>query len=164
MLLAGNVRVTLPWDYENMNHKNQKHPKDNLVPKYNLQKETYVVWLEHDEDESQPGSGGLTTLTHFENNYKTDKLYRDNHRCWIEVLYTFEAASPEEASFIHNLREYGTAYNPIGDSEVCHSCERFSVFPKSSCKCPLCGTIDEDKQEEFSELMAKRRLEKEKDE
>lgn len=60
----------------------------------------------------------------------------------IEVQYTFEAATPEEASFIRDLREYGTAYNPIGSSTSCPKCETFFVFEKSSSCCPLCGKVE----------------------
>lgn len=120
----------------------KKNPKDCLKPKYNLVKETYVVWCEHEPDEQQPSSGGLATLENFLKNYESDKLYRDSDDNWIEVQYTFEAATPEEASFIRDLREYGTAYNPIGSSTSCPKCETFFVFEKSSSCCPLCGKVE----------------------
>lgn len=146
----------------------QKHPKDNLTPKYKLNIQTWVVWNEYDprdieEGYKGPSCGGMCLLETFEKMYASDKLVRLESDNWLEVQFTIEAATFEEARTIQKMRSYGES-SGYGDSFPCYKCEEFFVFPEGACRCPLCGEIDRDIQADYSELMAKKHLEEKKSE
>lgn len=127
-----------------------KHAKDNLVPRYVIPTKTYVVWNEYDVTEPQgPSSSGMMLYETFKELYKTNKLAGCVDESWVEVLYTIEAATSEEASAIMNLRMFGEPYIPMGKGSPCYKCKDFVVFPESSCVCANCGHLDEDIQNSY---------------
>jgi len=54
-------------------------------------------------------------------------------------LWDIFAATPEEASAIHNLRMGHEPYNPMGKPEKCPNYCGAYYYPNGSGKCPLCG-------------------------
>ena len=54
------------------------------------------------------------------------------------LLYRLEAATPEEASAIHNLRMGFGPYNPMGEPAPCPKCDAW-FYPEGSGECWRCG-------------------------
>jgi hypothetical protein len=55
--------------------------------------------------------------------------------------YAIVAATPEEASSIHNLRQGWEPYKPMGPASKCpHACGLF-YYPEGSGVCPNCGKV-----------------------
>ena len=58
-----------------------------------------------------------------------------------KLLYTFPAATGEEASAIHYLRQGFGGYTPIGDVGECPTCSS-AYYPMGSGDCWRCGNQD----------------------
>jgi len=50
------------------------------------------------------------------------------------LLYRFEAATPEEASAIHALRQGWEPFRPMGEASPCPTCGAF-LYPEGSAEC-----------------------------
>lgn len=55
-----------------------------------------------------------------------------------QLLYSFEAATYEEAQALHNLRMGWGPYRPLGEPAPCPSCGAF-YYPEGSGECWRCG-------------------------
>ena len=55
-----------------------------------------------------------------------------------ELQYEFEAATAEEASAIHSLRQGFGPYTPAGDCEPCPKCAAW-YYPEGSGECWRCA-------------------------
>lgn len=71
----------------------------------------------------KPAIGGLIT----------DGIISAPARC----IYSFEAATAEEASAIHHIRQGWEPYSPSGEAEQCVVCESY-YYPKGSGECWKC--------------------------
>jgi hypothetical protein len=78
---------------------------------------------------------GSLTLATVEN---ARKLFASGGLGKAPVLqYSFEAATAEEASAIHNLRQGFAPYQPIGDPAPCPACGA-TIYPEGSGDCWQC--------------------------
>lgn len=56
-----------------------------------------------------------------------------------QFLYSFEAATPEEAYSIHNLRMGWGPYKPLGEPALCPVCGAW-FYPEGSGECWKCNS------------------------
>ena len=59
-----------------------------------------------------------------------------------KLLYTFEAATFEEALAVHHIRMGWEPFKPMGDSEKCPNKCGALYYPRGSSQCWNCGFIE----------------------
>ena len=103
-----------------------------------MQNNKYIVYSTTPEDDDC-GNISMCDENNFNHMKKIEKTI--NPEVEVEIKFTIEAATSEEANAIFNLRRWGTIYTPLGKSEICPKCDEYYYFPKGSGDCPKCGNI-----------------------
>lgn len=92
---------------------------------------TYQAW--HDPDDFTVTCGTVAEIAEFRR--------RGELSARAEFLYSFEAATHEEAAAIHYLRMGWGAYNPTGPASPCSACGAWT-YPHDSGDCWRCNTAN----------------------